>query len=165
MIVVAALPLGVVILTILGVLGALASRLPWDRLAEVAAAPETLFALRFSFETSAISTAIGLALALPSARFLARRRFPGRRLLETALDLPMVMPPLVVGIGLLLLFGRRGLGGALETWGIDILFSPLGVVVAQTLTATTVLIRACSVALEGVDRRLLEVAATLRADP
>jgi len=160
-----AIPLGFVLTAILGVLGALASRLPWGDLGSVLMAHETLFALRLSFVSSLISLAIALILALPSARFLVGRRFRGRRLLETFLDLPMIMPPLVAGIGLLYLFGRKGLGGPLADIGIDVLFSPVGVVVAQSFAATTVLIRACSAAFEGVDRRLVEVAATLRADP
>lgn len=160
-----AIPLGFVSIAILGVLGALASRLPWDDPGGVLTSDETLSALRLSFGSSLLSLGIALILALPSARFLVGRRFPGRRALETLLDLPMIMPPLVAGIGLLYLFGRKGLGGPLAAMGIDVLFSPAGVIVAQTFVATTVLIRACSAALEGVDRRLTEVAATLRARP
>jgi molybdate transport system permease protein len=158
-------PLALVVLMVGGVLAVLALRLPAEGLFRVLLAEETLFALRLSLTTSLAALAAALVLALPSAYLLARRDFPGRRLLETLLDLPMIMPPLVAGLGLLFLFGRRGLGGVLADLGIDVLFTPLGVIVAQTFVATTVLLRAAMAAFSGVEERAGEVAATLGASP
>lgn len=158
-------PLAVVVLAVAGVTGALAFRLSGARLAEVLVSAETLFALRMSFVTSLAAMAMAFVLALPAGYLLARREFPGRRLVETLIDLPMIMPPLVAGLGLLFLFGRRGLGGTLAGLGIDVLFTPLGVVLAQSFVATTVLLRAATAAFSGIDDRAGEVAATLGAAP
>jgi molybdate transport system permease protein len=159
------LPLLAVALLIAGVLAALAARLPPDRLAQVLLSDETLAALRLSLASSLTALGVAALLAVPSAYLLARRRIPARGLVETLLDLPMMMPPLVAGLGLLFLFGRRGLGEPLAALGVDVLFTPLGVVVAQGFVATTVLIRTGAAAFRAVDPRAAEVAATLRAAP
>lgn len=160
-----ALPLVVVVLAVVGVLVALGARLAPDDLWVALTSAETLFALRLTLITSLAGLAGAAVLGIPAGYLLARRRFPGRVLVDTLLDLPLVMPPLVTGVGLLFLFGRRMLGEPLTRLGIDILFSPLGVVVAQGFVAATVLLRASKAAFQSVDPRMAEAAATLRASP
>jgi molybdate transport system permease protein len=109
-----------------------------------------------------------LALATPPslalAWLLARRRFPGRAAIETLVTLPLVAPPVAIGLILLRLFGRRGpLGGPLAGFGIDVVFTPLGVIVAMAVMAVPLFVRTARVAFEGVDPRLERVAWTLGA--
>jgi len=128
--------------------------------------PMVLDALRLSLVTSAAATVLIVALGLPVAYLLATRDFPGKRVLELLVDLPMVLPPTVAGVGLLMAFGRAGLaGGALRFVGITLPFTTLGVVVAQTFVAAPFFIRATRAGLSEVDRRYLDAAATLRTPP
>jgi molybdate transport system permease protein len=104
------------------------------------------------------------APALALAWLLARRSFPGRTVVETLVTLPLVAPPVAIGLILLRLFGRRGaLGGPLEAAGIEVVFTPLGVVVAMAVMALPLFVRTARVAFEGVDARLERVAWTLGA--
>lgn len=158
-----AVPLAVVALMIAGVLVALGTRLRPGELWAAVSAAETLFALRLSLLTSLGALAIAVALGLPAAYLMARRRFPGRLLLDTLLDVPLVMPPLVAGLGLLFLFGRPMLGGPLASLGIELLFSPAGVVLALAFVATTVVVRTAMAAFTAVDPGYAAAARTLGA--
>jgi molybdate transport system permease protein len=107
-----------------------------------------------------------MLLGLPVAYLLATKRFPGKRLLEVLLELPMVLPPTVAGVGLLLAFGRQGLaGGALGVLGLSLPFSTLAVIVAQSFVAAPFFIAATRAGLSEVDQRYLDAAATLRSPP
>jgi len=128
--------------------------------------PMVLDALRLSLLTSTASTALIVVLGLPVAYLLTTRDFPGKRVVELLVDLPMVLPPTVAGVGLLTAFGRAGLAGdALEVVGVTLPFTTLGVVVAQTFVAAPFFIRATRAGLSEVDRRYLDAAATLRSPP
>jgi len=126
--------------------------------------PIVLDALRLSLITSLISTVCVVALGLPLAWLLANRGFRGKRVLEVLVELPMVLPPTVAGLGLLLAFGRAGLAGqALRFFGLSLPFTTLGVIVAQVFMAAPFFIAPARAGLAAVDRRYLEAAATLRA--
>ena len=126
--------------------------------------PEVLAALRLSLVTSALATAIVVALGTPAAYVLATRSFPGKRVVETLVDLPMVLPPTVAGFALLMAFGRAGLAGrALSAFGVSLPFTTLGVVVAQAFMAAPFYVSFARAGFAGVDPRLIEAAATLRA--
>ncbi len=128
--------------------------------------PALLEALRLSMVTSVVATAVVMVLGLPVAYLLATRSFPGKRLLEAVLELPMVLPPTVAGVGLLLAFGREGLaGGALGALGLSIPFTTLAVIMAQAFVAAPFFIAATRAGLGEVDRRYLDAAATLRSSP
>ena len=119
-------------------------------------------ALQLSLSTTFATTVISVLVGTPTAYLLARYHFPGRTLLYTLVDLPMVLPPAVAGLALLMAFGRRGLlGGALEAVGIILPFSTAAVVVAQTFVAAPFFIRGARVGFAAVDRRLEQMAATL----
>ncbi|TCM82702.1 ABC transporter permease [Rhodovulum steppense] len=159
-------PLVLIVATILGAVGALASQLPLASLAEALASDETRFAVAMSLRSSLTALALALALGVPSAWLLARRRFPGKPVVETILDLPMVTPPLVAGIGLLFLLGREApVGGALSAMGLELLFSPAGVILAQTYIATSVIVRSARAAFGAVDPGFAANAATLGIPP
>jgi molybdate transport system permease protein len=110
--------------------------------------------------TTLVTPGLTLLAGTPLAYLLARRRFPGRALVDTLIDLPMVLPPAVAGIALLVAFGRRGLlGQYLDAAGLQIAFTQVAVVLAQTFVAAPFYIKTASVAFAGVDRDLEAAAA------
>jgi molybdate transport system permease protein len=112
-----------------------------------------LAALALSLATTAVSLALTVALGLPLAYLLARRRFRGSWLVEAVVDMPLVLPPSVAGLALLLLLGRRGfLGGALDAVGIEIPFTTLAVILAQTFVSAPFFVRSARTGIGGVER-------------
>jgi len=112
-----------------------------------------LDALTLSLVTTAISLALTIALATPLAHVLARRRFRGASVVETIVDLPIVLPPSVAGLALLLALGRRGiLGAPLAELGIEIQFTVVAVIIAQMFVSAPFFIRAARAGFLGVDR-------------
>jgi len=141
-------------------------RLPPGDLLSRLGQPLIVQALRLSLETSIVSTMAVTILGLPLAHLLAMRQFPGKRLLEVLIDLPMVLPPTVAGVGLLLAFGRAGtLGRALSALGVTIPFTTLAVILAQMFVAGPFLVNSARAGFEEVDTKYLRAAATLRASP
>jgi molybdate transport system permease protein len=123
-------------------------------------------ALVLSLVTTAISLLVVIALGTPLAYILARRRFRGRRLIETLVDLPMVLPPAVAGVALLAAFGRRGLfGDELGEAGIFLPFTTAAVVLAQVFVAVPFYVRAARAGFANIDRDLEAAAADLGATP
>ncbi len=123
-------------------------------------------ALLLSLATSVLSLAIILALGTPLAYLLARRRFRGARLVETLVDLPIVLPPAVAGLALLMAFGRRGLFGRwLDDAGIALVFTTSAVVLAQLFVATPFYVRAARGGFARIDSDLEDAAASLGASP
>ncbi|MHB8672861.1 MAG: ABC transporter permease [Candidatus Limnocylindrales bacterium] len=118
-----------------------------------------LDALTLSLATTTASLAITVAIGLPLAFVLARRRFPGSALLETAVDLPIVLPPSVAGLALLLVLGRRGLlGEPLAAAGIELPFTTAAVILAQTFVSAPFFIRSARAGIAAVDRDLEDAA-------
>jgi molybdate transport system permease protein len=116
--------------------------------------------------TNGIAFGITLLVGTPAAYLLATRRFPGRPLVVTLCELPLVLPPAVAGIGLLAAFGRLGLlGGTLETLGVRIGFTQAAVVLAILFVAGPFYLRPAIAAFEAVDPTLLAAARTLGAGP
>jgi molybdate transport system permease protein len=123
-------------------------------------------AFRVTLKTNAISMVLILAVGTPAAYFLATRRFRGRALLVTMLELPLVLPPAVAGIGLLAAYGRLGLlGGKLEALGISVGFTQAAVVMAITFVASPFYVRQAIASFEAVDATMLDAARTLGAGP
>jgi molybdate transport system permease protein len=122
--------------------------------------PIVVDALVLSLVTSGCSVVAAVLLGLPLALVLARRRFRGSWLIETVVDLPIVLPPAVAGLALLLVLGRRGLlGEPLElAFGISIPFTTVAVVVAQTFVAAPFFIRSARAGIAGVNRDLEDAA-------
>ena len=160
-----ALPLAVIVLAIAAVLVGLGARLSLAELLSALRSQETLFALRLSLGTSLISLAIAVLLGVPAAYLLARRRVPGMAVVDTLLDLPLVMPPLVAGLGLLFVIGRQSPVPPLARLGAELLFSPAGIVLAQSFVATTIVLRSAKAAFAAVDPGYRAVAGTLGLPP
>jgi molybdate transport system permease protein len=129
--------------------------------------PDEWQAIRVSLVVASRSVAFGLPLAVLAAYALARGRFAGRTVLDALVHLPLVMPPVVVGWGLLLLFGVRGpLGSLLQEWfGVRLVFTTAGASLATAVMAFPLMVRAMRLSLEGVDPGLEAAARTLGAGP
>lgn len=121
-------------------------------------------AVRLSLKVAFWAVAGSLPLAVAVAMLLARRRFPGRQLLNGLVHLPLVLPPVVTGYLLLLAFGRQGpLGGLLAEAGVVFAFRWTGAALAAAVMAFPLMVRAIRLAVEAVDPRLEQAAATLGA--
>jgi len=120
-----------------------------------------------SLKVSASAVGLSLPLAIILALLFARCDFPGKRLCEGVIYLPLVLPPVVTGYILLLLLGRRGPIGAwlYDAFGITLAFRWTGAAVAAAVMGFPLMVRAIRLAIEGVDRHLEEAAATLGASP
>ena len=128
-------------------------------LGDVLGRPAVIAALALSLRTTAVSIVLAIALGIPLAFVLARRQFRGSALLETAIDLPIVLPPSVAGLGLLLVFGRRGLlGESLDAAGLAIPFTTVAVILAQTFVAVPLFVRSARAGIAGVERDLEDAA-------
>jgi molybdate transport system permease protein len=123
----------------------------------------TWTALALSLKVACWATAIALVLGVAVGFLLARRRFPGRELLDTILTLPMVMPPTVLGYYLLVLLGRKGwIGESLQDWfGINLIFTWQGAVIAAAIVAFPLVFKPARAAFETVDGRLEDAARVL----
>ena len=121
----------------------------------------SLDALRLSLETTTIALALIVAVGTPAAWFLATREFRGKPVLVTLVELPLVLPPAVAGIGLLAALGPRGLlGGAV---GDSLVLQTAGVVVALTFVAAPFYLRQAQASFASLDRSLLDASRTLGA--
>lgn len=124
-------------------------------------------ALRLSLTVTLRSVLMSLPVAVAIAWLLARRRFPGRTLFDAFVHLPLVLPPVVVGYLLLLLFGIHGpLGGwLLGSFGVRVAFTTNGAALATAVMSFPIMVRAMRISLEAVDRGLEDAARTLGAGP
>lgn len=119
-----------------------------------------------SLRVAAASVAASFPFAVAAAWLLARRDFPGKSAFDALVHLPLVLPPVVVGYGLLVLFGRHGpLGRALEPLGIVLAFRWTGAALAAAVMGFPLVVRSIRLAMEATDRRLESAARTLGAGP
>jgi molybdate transport system permease protein len=127
--------------------------------------PLEVEALRLSLRVGVWSVVASLPLGLAIAFLLARRNFPGKIVIDGLVHLPLVLPPVVVGFALLVLFGRRGpVGGFLyDSFGITFAFNWKGAALASGVMGFPLMVRAMRLSLELVDRRLEQAARTLGA--
>lgn len=125
-----------------------------------------LDALRLSAITSTFTLAIAVIVGTPLAYLLARRRFPGKFLVDLLLDLPIVLPPTVAGVALLVALGRRGVVGEyLDAAGLDIAFTTTAVVLAQLFVSAPFYVRTAKAGFEAVEPMYEGIAWTLGASP
>ena len=158
-------PAGLGLLFLVLPLVGLLARAPWTTMPQRLTQPGVLTALRLSLQTATLATLLCVALGVPLAWLLARVEFPGRRLVRALVTVPLVLPPVVGGVALLLVFGRRGLLGSWldAAFGVTLPFSTAGVVLAEAFVAMPFLVIAVEGALRGADPRYEEAAATLGA--
>ena len=156
-----AIALAFIVVPLLGLVGEVA----WSELGADLGSGEARDALQLSLVCSVAAAAIAFIVGVPLAWVLARVEFPGRAFVRALTMLPMVLPPVVGGVGLLYAFGRHSLiGGWLHEWfGIQLTFSIAGVILAETFVAMPFLVVTVEAALRGLDRGLEDAAASLGA--
>ncbi len=119
-------------------------------------------AIQLSLYTSGIATIISLLLTVPTAYFLVTRKFPGKSIIDTLIDLPIVLPPAVAGVALLLAFAPRGLlGPVFNFFGVTIPGSAVAVVLAQTFVASPFILRAAKTGFENLNPDVINSARIL----
>jgi molybdate transport system permease protein len=128
--------------------------------------PAVLAAMRVSLETTLVALLLTVVFGTPMAYVLARFDFAGKRFLDALLDLPIVLPPVVAGLGLLLTFGRNGLlGPGIQLAGLELAFSPAAVVMAQLFVAGPYFIRAARAGFQAVNSEIINAALVDGATP
>lgn len=122
---------------------------------------EILFAIGLSLITATVSTILCMIVAIPTGYALSRSDFPGKSIANTIVSLPLALPPLVAGVGLLLFFGQTPIGQALESIGLKFVFTPLGIIMAQFLVNVPFAIRIMRSTFNSINPRYEDVAKTL----
>jgi len=120
--------------------------------------PEIISAIILSLETSIAVVLLALLFRIPAAYILATKRFKGKNILDTLVDLPIVLPPLVCGLAILIAFGGGGIFSR-----FDVLFTVKGIILAQLFVASPFLIRSAKTAFESIDQDMMDAARTLGA--
>ncbi len=148
------------------VLGLLIKAAQQDSFGDSLTSPLTMQALRLSLQTSAISVAVMVAFGTPFALFLARSESRMVRVVDVLVELPIVLPPVVVGLAMLMAFGRQGiLGGPLAAAGIDLPFTTTAVVFAQVFVAAPFYIRSAKLGFQAVPDDFEDISRTLGVSP
>jgi molybdate transport system permease protein len=142
-------------------------RAPWREIGSSLGSGGTSEALRLSIVVSLAATGLSVLLGVPVAWVLARARIPGRSVLRAIIVLPIVLPPVVGGIGLLAALGRGGVVGRwlFGTFGLQLTFTTLGAIVATTFVSMPLVVLATEAGLRSIDRRFEQAAAALGATP
>lgn len=144
---------------------ALLLQAPWGSFASIVSTTEARDALRLSLVTSVAATVVAAVLGIPLAWLLAREVLPATGLLRALVIVPLLLPPVVSGVGLLVALGRRGLVGQylFDAFGIQLPFTTAGVVVAETFVAMPFLVITLEGGFRSLHRRYEDAAATLGA--
>jgi molybdate transport system permease protein len=158
----AALMSALALLTILfvGIIVSLIAYTDWDTLISTLIAPEILFAIRLSLITATISTTCAMLAAIPVAYAISHVQFPGKSIVDTILDLPIVISPIALGAALLVFFNSPA-GVAIENKLIRFVFEVPGIVLAQFTIVTALAIRLLKATFDSIDPRYEQVGRTL----
>ncbi|MBA4418734.1 MAG: ABC transporter permease [Syntrophus sp. (in: bacteria)] len=124
----------------------------------------TLFSLRLSLFTASITTVISVFFAIPSAYALSRFNFFGRQIIDTVLELPMIVSPVALG-AMILIFFNTPAGGFVQDHGVQFVFTVYGILLAQFITTVGIATRLIKAAMDEIPARYEEVARTLGASP
>jgi molybdate transport system permease protein len=143
------------------VLAGLVAYPPLPALIGSLASPEIVAAVELSLVTSVVSTGLCILAAVPVAYSLARFSFPGKSVVNTLINLPLTLPPLVAGVALLIFYGPSTFGRMLSASGFDVVYTPLGIIVAQFFVNVPYMVRVTRSAFETINPRYEHVARTL----
>jgi sulfate transport system permease protein len=156
--------LGLIVLLPLAALVVKTTTLSWQQFSETVSAPRVVASCRLTLGASLIAGAINVVFGFVVAWTLVRYRFPGHRLVDALVDLPFALPTAVSGIALTAIYSRNGwLGRWLEPLGIQVAFTPLGVLVALTFIGLPFVVRTLQPALMEIEAETEEAAASLGA--
>ena len=158
--------LGLIVLLPLAAMALKALTGGWEAFADALTSPRVLAAYRLSFGAALLAAAINVVFGLLLAWVLVRYRFPGRRLIDALVDLPIALPTAVAGIALTALLAPKGwIGSLLAPLGIQIAYTPLGVLSALVFVGLPFVVRTVQPVLEGFEREQEEAAVSLGATP
>jgi molybdate transport system permease protein len=135
-----------------------------DTFAETFFSERTWFSIRLSLLTATIATLFSVALAIPSAYALSRFNFPGKKAVDTLLELPMIVSPAALG-AMLLIFFNNPLGEWIQNHGVQFVFTRNGIILAQFISTVGVATRLVKAAMDEIPKRFEDVARTLGATP
>ncbi len=156
--------LSLLVLIPLGVLLIKTISLSWEQFWQIITAERVLASYRVSFFSALFAALVNSVFGLVVAWVLVRYSFPGKKVLDTLVDLPFALPTAVAGISLTAVFAQNGwIGQYLEAWGIKVAFTQLGVVVALIFIGIPFVVRTVQPVLEEIDKQVEEAAATLGA--
>ncbi|MET3435809.1 sulfate ABC transporter permease subunit CysT [Sphingomonas sp. 1185] len=156
--------LGLVVLLPLSALVIRAAGMGWDGFAAVGLSPRALAAYRLSFGAALAAAAVNAVFGLLIAWILVRYEFPGKKLIDAAVDLPFALPTAVAGIALVSLYANNGwIGSLLAPLGIKVAYTPLGVTIALVFIGLPFIVRSVQPVLADLGRDVEEAAATLGA--
>jgi molybdate transport system permease protein len=144
----------------LGIIVSMLTYTDWDTFVAALLSREILFAVRLSVTTATIAAVISLLIAVPVAYTIARARFPGKDIVDSLLDLPIVISPVALGAALLVFFNTP-LGSAINNNVIRFVFSVPGIVLAQITVISALAVRLLKSTFDGIDPRYEQVARTL----
>jgi sulfate transport system permease protein len=138
--------------------------IPWDHFWTVVTEPSVVASYKLTFRASLVAASINAVFGFMVAWVLVRYPFPGRNVIDALVDLPFAMPTAVSGIALTAIYARNGwIGRYLEPWGIEVAYTPLGIMVALTFIGLPFVVRTLQPALEDMDAEIEEAAASLGA--
>jgi sulfate transport system permease protein len=156
--------LSVIVLIPLAGLGWRSAALGWDDFWRLATDPRLIGALRTSFWTAGAAAAINAVFGVLVAWVLVRYRFPGRRIVDAAVDLPFALPTAVAGIALTAIYAPNGwIGQFFQPYGVRIADTPAGIVIALVFVSLPFMVRTMQPVMEEINREVEEAAATLGA--
>lgn len=156
--------LGLIVLIPLGALVLRSAGLGWADFWTLATDERTVAALRLSFVTAFCAAMINVVFGVLTAWVLVRYDFPGKRIVDALIDLPFALPTAVAGIALTTIYAENGwLGSWLAMAGIQVSFTPLGIVVALVFVGLPFVVRTVQPVMEEIEREVEEAAATLGA--
>jgi molybdate transport system permease protein len=144
----------------LGIVVSMLTYTDWDTFITALFSSEILFAIRLSLTTATIAAVISILIAVPVAYTISRNRFPGKDIVDSLLDLPIVISPVALGAALLVFFNTP-LGSAVNNNVIRFVFSVPGVVLAQITVISALAVRLLKSTFDGIDPRYEQVARTL----
>jgi len=153
-----------VVLFVVGLMAVFAADVSYidaESFAHVIRSPEVRHAVWLSLWTSTATVGVGLLFAIPMGYALSRYRFPGHAVVDSIVDLPIILPPLVVGVSLLVFFYQTSVGKWIHEEVLEFAFQHQGIVLCQFLVASSFGIRAIKLTFDGIDPRIEHVAMTL----
>ncbi len=159
--VIAFLALASFIFAILAVVLAIAGKITPQTLQTAFGSDEVRFAIALSLKSAFLATFFALLVGVPSAYALARLDFGGKEILDSLIDLPVVLPPLISGFGLLIFFGETPVGKFISDHIVRVVFTPAGIIVAQFFVATPFVIRTARAVFESIDSKYELIAQSL----
>jgi molybdate transport system permease protein len=161
-----AVPLAAYLLILIGLVVSMFAMITPEAVRTAFSDPALRHSIALSLITSSVSSLLSMALAIPAGYVMSRRRFPGHLVADTILDLPIVLPPLVMGLCILIFFNTgigRWLDRGLVPQGLFV-YQPLGIVLTQVIVGCAFSIRVVKAGFDAFDRRLEDTAMTLGAD-